>query len=318
LEYKESLVPLGENPLDVAIIYDGWASPDDCDYNMHLSNSSYPKTLDSARFKFAITMFPPFLDQGGNIFLGGTQFNFIREIPIGSRYQIRMKLLAWDSKWMYVAGQFVIPPKHPITDIKGKGKSKPVESLPAGVREALGKQSTSNGVVGYDIEGFVAPNLTGTPATPSGSNTPAESTDTNDSGSSSVPSSSSGKGGAQRPLPQLTKDGWTVCCTSLSILCCKQGRSTVPPSLALAVSGLMAHGKEEWNTLKRMRASGETKRLLKGGWRDVKADSESIMGNGAWWEDVMRREGVMDEVEKRMQGGLAKARECMEFVGSVC
>jgi len=67
-----------------------------------------------------------------------------------------------------------------------------------------------------------------------------------------------------------------------------------------------------------MRASGETKRLLKGGWRDVKADSESIMGNGAWWEDVMRREGVMDEVEKRMQGGLAKARECMEFVGSVC
>jgi acyl-CoA thioesterase FadM len=45
--------------------------PDDCDYNIHLSNSSYPKILDSARFKLAITLTPSFLNQGGNIFLAG-------------------------------------------------------------------------------------------------------------------------------------------------------------------------------------------------------------------------------------------------------
>jgi hypothetical protein len=217
---------------------------------------------------------------------------------------------------MYVSGQFVTPPTQPVVDLKGKGKARVNESLPPGVQEVLGKKFSANdALAGYDVEGSRAPNLTGTPATPSGSNSPADSSDTNES---EPASKAAGNGKPQRPPPLLTKDGWTVACTSLSILCCKFGRSTVPPSLALAASGLMVHGKDEWNTVKRMRASGEIKYLLKGGWREVKDDTECAMGKGAWWEDMMRREGVMDEVEKRLQGGLGKARECMEFVGTVC
>jgi len=62
--------------------------------------------------------------------------------------------------------------------------------------------------------------------------------------------------------------------------------------------------------------TGEIKHLLKGGWRAVTAETESAMGKGLWWEDMMRREGVMDEVERRMESSLGKVRDCMEFVGS--
>lgn len=38
---------------------------------MHLSNSSYPKILDGARFKLILAMLPSFLEQGGMGFLAG-------------------------------------------------------------------------------------------------------------------------------------------------------------------------------------------------------------------------------------------------------
>jgi len=37
------LVPIGQNPLDHISVTKSWAGPDDCDYNWHLSNSSYSK-----------------------------------------------------------------------------------------------------------------------------------------------------------------------------------------------------------------------------------------------------------------------------------
>lgn len=199
-----------------------------------------------------------------------------------------------------------------IFDKKGKGKAD--ESNYKDIRGVFENGSGKDGDrAGDEVSSFGMMNDFEGPSNPSsGINTPPDS-----SQFTSVNGDETSKPTPSTNVPKMTKDGWTVACTSLSVLCCKYGRSTVPPSLAFAVSGLMCHGREEWNTLKRMRVTGEIKHLLKGGWRNVTPESECAVGKGLWWEEMMKREGVMDEVERRLAGGLGKVRETMEFVGSI-
>ncbi|KAH9035170.1 hypothetical protein EDB83DRAFT_2525126 [Lactarius deliciosus] len=84
-KFRDDLVPIGQNPLDYTLVTKAWAGPDDCDYNWHLSNSSYPKFLDLAR----------------------THFQFLREIPMFARYEVRSQIVGWDHKWLYVIHRFV-------------------------------------------------------------------------------------------------------------------------------------------------------------------------------------------------------------------
>lgn len=111
------------------------AGLDESDFNGHLSNSSYAKvscgiifedqsplftqrkTLDAARFKAALELFPMLFRAGGWIALAGefsasgialfdlilylaTHYNFIREIPMLASYEIRMSTASWDQKWV--------------------------------------------------------------------------------------------------------------------------------------------------------------------------------------------------------------------------
>lgn len=96
--------PIGRNPFTYPVCapYKSWASPDESDYNMHLSNSSYAKTLDSVRVNCALECFLAFFRDGGWIALGGTNFNYIREIPIGAHYEVRSSIGSWDSKWVRI------------------------------------------------------------------------------------------------------------------------------------------------------------------------------------------------------------------------
>jgi hypothetical protein len=71
-KWFDSLTPIGTNPFDQVVTYNSWASPDESDFNGHLSNSSYAKTLDAARFKAALSMFPQFFRAGGWMPLAGT------------------------------------------------------------------------------------------------------------------------------------------------------------------------------------------------------------------------------------------------------
>lgn len=75
------------------------ASIDECDFNGHLSNSSYPKNFDFARFDFATNRFIRGGMDGGWTALGGTSFRFLKEIPIGRKYMIRCRVHTWDDKW---------------------------------------------------------------------------------------------------------------------------------------------------------------------------------------------------------------------------
>jgi len=70
-KFLDDLSPVGQNPLDKTIVTKAWAGPDDCDYNLHLSNSSYPKILDSARMKSALIIFPYYVRTGGWVALAG-------------------------------------------------------------------------------------------------------------------------------------------------------------------------------------------------------------------------------------------------------
>jgi len=295
-----SLAPNGENPLEKTTVWKDWASPADCDWNMHLSNSSYPKTLDSARMKGALEFCGPFLKQGGNIALGGTHFNFIQEIPLNSRYEIRIRLACWDEKWMYLVAQYVIPPKASRAVPTNQTKA-----LVSDLSDALNaKKGEGNGV-------DILPNPTGTPSTPLQSSTPPT---------------------GPKKTPTILEDGSILACTAVSILCCKYGRSTVPTPLALAVSGMLL-SEEEWRAVKRLTGESVTiggkpgpnaiKPILKGGWRDVLVKHEAAqssmdyeaeqfeVGKGAWWLDVVKRQGAQDLSDERLKS-LGKLRQSME------
>ncbi|KAF8147820.1 hypothetical protein B0H34DRAFT_669212, partial [Crassisporium funariophilum] len=120
-KWLDSIAPVGQNPLKMVVPYKTWASLDDSDFNGHLSNSSYCKILDSARFKAAVDMFPMFFPTGGWMALAGTHCYFVREIPMLSSYEIRTSIAAWDQKWIYVLSKFVR---------KSDGKKKRIASKP--------------------------------------------------------------------------------------------------------------------------------------------------------------------------------------------
>ncbi|CAO1617649.1 unnamed protein product [Parajaminaea phylloscopi] len=85
------------------------ATPDDCDWMMHLSNSSYFKNLDFARTSLLFPHFYRFYSEGGTLFLGGSTIHYHREIPLGKPYEIRCELASWDDKWLYLVAYFVSP-----------------------------------------------------------------------------------------------------------------------------------------------------------------------------------------------------------------
>ena len=115
-EWLEKLSPVGANPLTWTTSYTTWCGPDDSDFNMHMSNSSYPKVcnsritlffllnasqnLDMARFNGSLGLNPTLYRCGGWVALGGTHFKYLREIPMLSLYEMRTSIAAWDQKWV--------------------------------------------------------------------------------------------------------------------------------------------------------------------------------------------------------------------------
>ncbi len=72
---------------------------DDCDYNMHLSNSAYAKNSDANKMKFCIDAFAPCFVTGLHMALGASHWQYMREIPIGSNYLMETRIGGWGDKW---------------------------------------------------------------------------------------------------------------------------------------------------------------------------------------------------------------------------
>ncbi|KIY69913.1 hypothetical protein CYLTODRAFT_208691 [Cylindrobasidium torrendii FP15055 ss-10] len=107
--WLDNQTPVGANPLTRSFSHFSRATLDDSDFNMHLSNSSYAKSLDPIRFEWVIENFALFLrkDVCGTFPLGGTAFLFVREIPILSKYEVRVRIGGWGEKWLYTYAKFV-------------------------------------------------------------------------------------------------------------------------------------------------------------------------------------------------------------------
>ncbi|SNX82803.1 uncharacterized protein MEPE_01509 [Melanopsichium pennsylvanicum] len=108
-QLKLERLPIGKDIFADISSYNFIATLDECDWNGHLSNSSYSRSLDHTRMAHNSPRFLKMYYDGGWVALGGSGFSFHREIPMLARYTIHMSLEAWDDKWVYIVGRFVAP-----------------------------------------------------------------------------------------------------------------------------------------------------------------------------------------------------------------
>ncbi|KAJ6552160.1 hypothetical protein B0H10DRAFT_2180932 [Mycena sp. CBHHK59/15] len=211
--WYESKMPIGEHPFRKVLTYRSWASLDDSDFNLHMSNSSYAKALDAARFRLALDTFPSIFRAGGWVPLAATHYHFIREIPMLSKYEIRASIGAWDEKWIWFIQRFVTHPKKGKKSAKSRtaAEVKP-ESMPAESFTASLKTPGS---------ALLTPGLTSGQATPS-------------------PEDVAKALLASAAAALEEEDGAILHTISVSQCCFKQGRITVPPAIVLASNGFYA------------------------------------------------------------------------------
>lgn len=110
------------------------ATPFECDYNGHKSNSTYFSDLDINRTQLLARLFKPVLSASHydrskrkrhlNIALGSTCCVFRREIRPLQEVEIWSRVVSWDEKWVYLASYFVRGQSSSCS--KGEG-SKPQE-----------------------------------------------------------------------------------------------------------------------------------------------------------------------------------------------
>lgn len=92
--------PVEKDIFNVISVFKTKATLDDCDWNGHLSNSSYAKNADYARMNAVASFWFPFFIDGGWAALGGAYYYYAREIPMGADYEIWLSIGGWDEKWV--------------------------------------------------------------------------------------------------------------------------------------------------------------------------------------------------------------------------
>jgi len=301
-EWLDSITPLGENPLDRVSTFKDRATFDDSDFNGHLSNSSYAKTLDSARFYMALEMFPMFFRSGGWMALGGTHFTYLREIPMMKEYEVRTSVASWDQKWLFVIHRFVSKPKGK------KAKSNTTDSR-------------QNGVSDQAVENILQASLRTSADAVSSIGTPSSSTP---NGATTQETSAALKAAAASLVSMEEPDGAILHTIAVSEICFKIGRITVPPALAIAANGLTAPPSEfgsslteyskqnpppHWPKAKAIMSiplGGSTralKELFVGGWR-------SIPESERWWDQALS--GAVEQKRKARLEVVGVLRNGME------
>ncbi|KAH8928735.1 hypothetical protein BT69DRAFT_1329365 [Atractiella rhizophila] len=105
---------IGQSPFDIKTRTSGCVTWDVADFNMHLSNSSYAKYIDEARFKFWVWAFGPAHAKTSNQVYGAlasSSYAYYRELPVGANFEIETSIAGWDSKYIYLAARFLTKDK---------------------------------------------------------------------------------------------------------------------------------------------------------------------------------------------------------------
>ncbi|KAJ7118157.1 hypothetical protein C8R44DRAFT_625852 [Mycena epipterygia] len=294
----ESRMPVGMHPFRSMWPYTSWVSLDDSDFNLHMSNSSYGKALDAARFRVALMTFPNIFRCGGWVPLAAIHYHFIREIPMLSRYEVRTTIGAWDDKWLWVISRIVKPPSR-----SSKSKSK-----------APASKSTHADPTSLGIPTLATP---GTPLTNGGGSTPL----LNGNGNGRAdPDTVSRALLARAAADPREEDGALLYTIVVSQLCFKQGRITVPPAVVLACNGFYSGPTSEkggkgtaglqepphWAQTRALRASmKELAKFYAGGWKEVPPAER-------WWEHAFA--ASEDERRARLvpfRGGISGGLEAV-------
>ncbi|CAD6571869.1 MAG: hypothetical protein TREMPRED_000411 [Tremellales sp. Tagirdzhanova-0007] len=242
---------------------------DDCDYNFHLSNSAYAKSLDSTRMDWAIQAFSPFFTAGSHMALGSAHYIFLREIPMGMEYTMESRAAGWGDKWFFLVTEFIIYPK------KRSGKAKPSRpSKDISLPSSLGVPDISTS----------EPEPTPDHPTP-------------------VPTTiEEVKRSEFRSRPPRA-DGGIACCFAISEYCFKIGRVTIPPRVAM-LYGMLSSTPEGQDRAKRLilRTQDRGKSWLEGGWRDeldaTTMGSDIGTEGGSAWIDKGR--DAMDRINEAL------------------
>ncbi|KAJ7079451.1 hypothetical protein B0H15DRAFT_933532 [Mycena belliarum] len=289
--YYSARSPVGLHPLRMVATDTYRATPDDCDFLLHLSNSSYAKAMDRARFRLAVNTFPNFMRCGGWAPLAATHFQFIREIPMFAPYEVRASVGAWDEKWIYVVSRFVAPPPSSKSR-KSKSSSKSKSSLPdSDANEGIARALARAGSQAASVGGALSPEIGD-----SGANTPARTV----TGAAVQDEGASGEQTAKALLARAVvareADGAVLYTVTVAQLCYKFGRRTVPPAVILAANGFaaplpsadpsgidttptysLAAPPPHWAATAALRASiPALTAFYAGGWREER-----------WWEEAL-------------------------------
>ncbi|KAE8266641.1 hypothetical protein A4X09_0g5703 [Tilletia walkeri] len=213
---KLDSLPLGKDIFDYKTTWTFYADLADSDWNMHLSNSCYAARLDFVRAEHVQTSFVLSHFDGCGWALGGTIFNYHREVPIFSKYAITVQVAGWDNKWMYLVARWTPPP----------------DNVDEEAAEVLEQTKPKRSLSTVEMRKFAASVLQS-----------QREADAKDKGKGKVDDGS----GAVTPEARSSSDNTTatskksasttVYATAVSRYCFKAGRKTIPPWFIVATSG---------------------------------------------------------------------------------
>ncbi|CAE6449329.1 unnamed protein product [Rhizoctonia solani] len=188
----------------------------------------------------------PVLFAGGAwVALGGAHYHCIRE-PMNASYEIRLSISGWDQKWIYLVVKFVSHPK--------RVSSRTLLRIAISNTTIPSITTTSTPLV-------TEPSIPGEPALNTSSKATLLDASRVDSKLAFKPT-----------IGTHDDDGALINCVAISTYCFKHGCVTVPPKIALAISGfsLTAAGdSSNWEhaTRARERDPARMAEFLRGGWK---------------------------------------------------
>ncbi len=94
------------DPVSLSLV----ALPSDCDLNFHLNNGRYLALMDLGRMSLVARngMLGTFVRRRWNAVVGAAQIEFLKEIPILSRYTLTTRIVGWDPKWFFFEQRFTV------------------------------------------------------------------------------------------------------------------------------------------------------------------------------------------------------------------
>ncbi|THH16514.1 hypothetical protein EW146_g4133 [Bondarzewia mesenterica] len=306
-DWLERLSPIGNDPFAVTTTYRTWAGFDDCDYNIHLSNSSYAKPRHRAH-EMRIAIFPRLPADRRTNATRWYVMSPVKEIMWPPPEHIIIAPVDWARSSNLGGGHIAACglQRNALTRILHSATHytylREIPMLSA-YEVRVGVASWDNKWLYLVVRFVTFPNrkdekprdTQGKPAPPLRDGIPLPELHTPASGvTTPVPSDAAAALRALTRMP-TEPDGAVVNCVSINDIVLKHGRITVPPALALACDGFCTPPREgkapysaanpppHWHHVRAIIDSGglgAMREFMSGGWRDV-PESER------WWEHAL-------------------------------